>query len=486
MFSVHRIGAVAVLAALTGCSTDDGHRPHHDGTSDTSTDTQTDTSTHTTPTLPDGKALVFDGPRPKNLLMLSIDTTRRDHIAPYTPDGAVYTPFLTQKMAEGVRLDAHQQCSDWTYASTSCTLQGRYHDEQGYIPDFGPILEAWLPSGQRSFAVRLQEKGFATVLVSSNGWLGPTVNNAQGYELAPGPSGGGGSATNLALVGRDTMQDRLTSSPDAPWLLHVHFIEPHPPYIPPESYLDEENALPPLPDGIDLETQTGQYDATWGLWPTLDPDDQANLEAHVRARYHGELRYFDDQLAGIWQMFEDAGMLDDTLVLFWSDHGEQFWEHGNQSHAFYLAAEENDGVAFFWAKNLRSRAWTGPTHAVDLLPTTLDAMGLLDDPDDPAFSGEVISDEMDPNRYRIGMSVARRGVLLSVTGPNGWKLIYQWNNGTVALYDRNTDPAELTNLYTADHPKVAELWSVLLPRIYSYQALLPTRPLVWPEGLPTE
>ena len=55
-------------------------------------------------------------------------------------------------------------------------------------------------------------------------------------------------------------------------------MEPHPPYAPPAAFLDEEAALDPLPDGVDLDSQTGQYDASWDLWPTLSPSDQAPVE----------------------------------------------------------------------------------------------------------------------------------------------------------------------------------------------------------------
>jgi arylsulfatase A-like enzyme len=477
---------VLLITALACSGDPDPTRPDDTDTDTVSTiptghtgDTDTDTDTET---IPGGPALVFDGPRPRNVLMLSIDTTRRDYIAPYTPDGAVYTPFLSGKMAEGVRLDQHLQCSNWTYASTSCTLQGQYHEERGYIPDFGPILNAWLPDGQRSFAVRLGEKGYQSVMISSNGWMTGNVNNAQGYDEAPPQTTG--NAMSLATNGFDAMQARIAADP-RPWLLHVHFVEPHPPYVPPEEYRAEVNALPPLPDELDLDTQPGHYDAAWNEWPNLTPELQDLLEAHLKARYRGELRWFDDQLVSIWDMFEQGGMLDDTLVVVWTDHGEQFWEHGNQTHAWYLGGEENDGVAFFWAKNLRQRVWDQPTHAVDLLPTTLEALGLLDDPEDEALSGHVVGGGMPANRSRFGMTVARRGVLQSVTGANGWKLVFAWT-GEVDLYDRNTDPAEAVDLYAPDHPEVLPLWEELLPRVKAFETLLPSRVVTWPAGLPQE
>lgn len=435
-------------------------------------------TTLTPPLPPDGSPVIqFVGARPKNVLMLSIDTTRRDHVSPYSQYGD-FTPFLAGLMSEGVQLDDHQQCSDWTFASTSCTLTGRYHEDNGYIPELIPLELAEFPDGQQSLAVRLGEHNYYRILVSSNGWLGPKVNNAQGYDSVPTTTTG--NATQLGTLGLDLLVAQIVAEPERPWLLHVHFVEPHPPYTPPVQYLGEELLLPPLPQGMDISSQPGQYDAT-GQYPNLDPEVQDLLEAHLRARYHGELKYLDDQLRSLWTVFDTTGILDDTLVVVWTDHGEQFWEHGDQSHAWYLAAEENDAILFYWAKNIVPLDWTEPTHAVDMLPTVLDALGYPAAEDDDTLNGYVLGTAPD-GRPRFGMSVARGGVLESVT-LDDWKLIYGFD-GKLSLYDRKTDRYEVSDLYTADHPEVPHLWDLLLPRVLAVHELLPLRPLTWPADLP--
>ncbi|MEQ1566768.1 MAG: sulfatase-like hydrolase/transferase [Myxococcota bacterium] len=433
----------------------------------------TDPFTYSTIHLPpDGDAaLGFAGPRPRNVLMLSIDTTRRDHF------GDTYTPFLAGQSRQGVNLADHQQCSNWTYASTSCTLNGRYHEENGFVPQLSALFQAPMPDGQRTLATRLRDRGYHTILLSTNGWLGPKWNNAQGYLDAPTPF-----TSNATVLGNEGKARLLELQPDQPWFLHLHFIEPHPPYNPPAAYLDEVASLPPLPEGIDVTTQQGQYAAN-ADWPEMTEEERDLLEAHLRGRYHGELRYLDDQLAALWADFEASGFLSDTLVVVWTDHGEQFWEHDQQSHAYFLGAEENDGVAFFWSHNLPASEWTEPTHAVDLAPTVLEAVGFPPDPTEFWFSGYVLGTAPD-ERPRFAMSVARLGPLQSVT-LDGWKLTFNFA-GVVRLYDRNTDPEELVDLYETDpeNEHVLPLWTLLRPRIELLSALVPTRPLVWPEGLP--
>lgn len=416
--------------------------------------------------------LVFRGHRPKHVLMLSIDTTRRDHFGDL--GDTVYMPFFAERMGEAVVLEDHQQCSDWTYASTSCTLIGRMPEDNGFAPTLrGDTLP--LPDGQVTLASRLGDHGFYSLLLSPNSWLGDKWNNAQGYDESAPP--GTGRAMEIVQVGIDHLQAAIAQGHDR-WLLHLHFLEPHAPYVPPEEYYaDELSGVPPLPKGWDLSTEDGHY-AVVNRWPSMSPDEQALLETHLRARYHGELRFLDTQLAGMWPALDDAGLLDDTLVVVWTDHGEQFYERGHESHAWNLNAEENDAVLFFWAKNLEPARWKEPTHAIDLVPTVLDALGFPDD--DPTLPGFVLG-QAPRDRARFGMSVARAGTLQSVTREDR-KLVFDWDTGLRA-WDRKRDRFEATDVLTLG-PEDQALWELLEPRVEALHALVPNERLVWPEGVP--
>src|SRR5262245_59415252 len=87
----------------------------------------------------------FYGWVPHNLLMISMDTFRKDHLDRYGNVGT--TPFLSSLADQGVSLDDHVQCSNWTYASTSCTLAGRFNEEAGLTPQLvaglDPATQKW-------------------------------------------------------------------------------------------------------------------------------------------------------------------------------------------------------------------------------------------------------------------------------------------------------------------------------------------------------
>ncbi len=420
-----------------------------------------------------GDALVQfpDGQAPRNVLMISIDTLRKDAIGRY--GGGTDTPFLDGWLTEAVVADDHQQCSNWTFASTSCTLNGTTHEQNGFMPKLGLELREALPDGQRTIATELRDAGFHTVLVSTNEWLSAAWGNAQGYVETP--FYGYGNGTYLTDKALEDLQERIDLDIVDRWFLHVHWVEPHAPYTPPVSYRAPLADLDPIP--WDLDTQEGHYDATGG-WPEMTEDERALLTEHLTTRYAGEVQWLDDQLEDLVQRLGDDGWLDDTLVVLWTDHGEQFWEHGFQSHAHTLSSEENDGLLALWAPGLPAEAWSGRTHGIDLMPTLLEGLQVQSTAE---LEGVPVG-TAPALRPTFTVSSARQGPVQAIT-QDGFKLQFRWYGG-VTLYDRTIDPAETHDLYRSDHPRVPGLWSALTPRILALEPLVPEHTLSWPTDLP--
>jgi arylsulfatase A-like enzyme len=417
------------------------------------------------------RALVFDGPPPRNLLMISIDTFRRDHLGRHSAEEL--TPFLDRIATEGVSLDQLSQCSNWTFASVTCTLMGRYNLDAELIPGLSGMAETFVPDGTPFLASYLGDLGFYSILKSTNYNLGDEKNNAQGYDDVEKTTGKGAGV--VWSLGVETLDAALASSrPPDRWFLHLHVVEPHEPYAPPGVYLSELAGLPDIP--VDL-TKTDQHESMIESWDTFEPEVQEALLAHMRVRYRGEIQHIDNVLSLVWADAEARGLLDDTLVVFWSDHGEQFFEHGNQRHGYHLHSQENDAFALFWAKNLAPVAWTGPTSAVDIVPTILDAFG-AEMPDEvtgiPVGGGH-------PDRPRFGLTVARLGVLQSVL-LGRHRLIFSWD-GTIEFHDTIADPEELDNRFDPTDPMVQSMWALLEPKVRALEPLLPKYSVSWPEGL---
>ncbi len=413
------------------------------------------TATRPTDTLP-----AFFGEAPKNLLMISIDTTRKDHISAYGDLGL--TPFLDSLMKGGYTLDDHAQCSNWTYPGTTCVQLGRSHTDMGFLPALPIQFQAIMPDTP-TLASWLKDAGFQTALWTTNSWFSGQWRSNQGFDVTTLK---GGALETLIAEAATTIQASEAAGVER-WYVHIHGIEPHPAYNPPESYLDGLDGLDPIP--FDLSSFEQHYDAT-GAWPYLTPEEQALLLEHLTVRYHGEIRYFDDQLAAAWADLDSRGLLDDTLVVIWNDHGESFWEHGHQTHAWTLHTQENDAFAVFWAKNIVPGSWKGPTQALDLAPTLL---SLWDIPLAEEITGYAVG-TAPADRARFIWSWARNGVDQAIL-KDGWRLMFDWKT-KLELYDDVSDPENLTDLYDPDHPVAEALWPLLAEEMARMEPL--TTPVV--------
>ena len=397
----------------------------------------------------------FEGDAPKNVLMISIDTFRRDHVGRF--DDAIgnpgLTPFIDELMDEGVVASRFEQCSNWTWQSTSCTLHGRHPEQLGHMQRLDAGTRTPIPSGQTTLATVLADAGYATALLSPNAWLGPEWGNAQGYQIINPP----GAVSTTGLLNRGTLlldQAMVDQGADR-WFLHLHLMEAHAPYVPPSEFRVGEEDLEPLPFSIDQ--QKDHYD-TIDQWPGLTEEERALLQQHLEVRYRGEVRWIDQQLRDAWPILEERGAFDDTLVVFWTDHGEAFWEHGVQTHAHFLFGEENDALLWFWAKGLEPASWTEPTHGTDMLPTVLDALQLTSPVELPGYPLGAA-----PQQRTLHASTYTRQGVLQTASAGDWRLHYRWEDGQVRLYDRSTDPLERTDLLLEDptHPEAPPLWEAM-------------------------
>jgi arylsulfatase A-like enzyme len=411
------------------------------------------------PPAPETSFLEFKVHGPRNLLMLSIDTLRKDHVGRYGDLGL--TPFLDGLMAQGVPLDDHRSCSNWTYPSAICVFGGRTNTDMAFIPPLNKARRKSLPDGHQQLPVWLRDDGWRTGLASSNAYLGPEYSTDQGYEeFKGGTFHPGGEMVGMGL----DMLDSLRWSGDS-WYLHIHFRDAHVPYDPPHEYLEGLDELPEL--AWDLTDRDETYEVM-RQWPDLSEEDQALLKAHLELRYRGTVRYTDDTLKGLFEGLDASGVLDDTLVVVWSDHGEQFWEHGLHTHAYTMHYAENDALAFFWAKDLAPGVWSEPTSHIDLAPTILEAMGL---PIPVEVTGEPVG-QARANRAIHTVSDARLGIMMSLQVGDA-KLQYRWKYGEKEFYRRADDPFEENDLYDSTDPEIIALWIELDKEIERLIPLVP-------------
>ena len=261
---------------------------------------------------------------------------------------------------------------------------------------------------------------------------------------------------------------------NGPWLLSVNPYYPHPPFNPPRDYFErfdpDELPGPHFRDG-DLEIQRRIADA--GVDFQNYPEHPDKFDGRkIQAQYYAMIELIDDQLARLLQHIEARGQLENTLIIFTSDHGESLGDHGLvEKGCRFMEGMTRVPLIMCWpgrfSEDLRSDALVQLT---DIAPTLLEVAG-LEVPE--RMNGRsllpILSGGADPEQFRDYVRCEFRdavdlgdGTHASMIADKHWKLVlYHGKDGLGELYDLQADPHEHANLfYDPEYAAVANRYMI--------------------------
>ena len=206
----------------------------------------------------------------------------------------------------------------------------------------------------------------------------PTRGRAD-HPPAWAPGHIGPDETETAFI-TDKLIEYFEQHGDEPFFVHASFIRPHPPYRNPPGYHDLYSLedVPPFKAHPTREAERAMHplnDVLLMIPPLRAPDD-FDERRQMRATYHGMQREVDDQLGRLFGWLGGQGLLDDTLVVLTSDHGEMGGDHWCFEKAGYW--DESYSIPLIvadprpQADATRGLVVRDVTESVDVLPTILD------------------------------------------------------------------------------------------------------------------
>lgn len=297
-------------------------------------------------------------PDKPNVLLVVFDTARADAFEPYgAPAGA--SPAVRQLASRGVAAQRMRANACWTVPSHAAMFSGRVPRAAGLsrVPEGRPAgsRAALARLGPELLPERMRSAGYATAAVSTNLWITPTSGFDRGFdrfmtvdtrrqsEISGGSirSRAAWLAEGLAARADDGAREagRLLGGLEAiepdgrPWFRFVNLVEAHSPYLPPRPY----NPLGPL-SRVRAAEEARQYLTMDAIWRACAGGLEVPAAAIERMRelYAAAIRSLDAWLADRLEELDAAGVLDETIVIVTSDHGENFGEEGLMGHAFSL------------------------------------------------------------------------------------------------------------------------------------------------------
>src|SRR5579862_9831486 len=364
---------------------------------------------------------------PRNVLLVSIDTLRADHLGCYGY-GPAETPTLDALAAKGLRFEHAATVTPLTLPAHCSLMTGKFPAAHG-VRDNGGF---YLGPDQTTLATLMRRRGYRT-----GGFVGAFVLDSRwGIQQGFDHYYDNFDLSQFQGTGMDSFQRRgdevvehalewLESDQKKPFFLWVHLYDPHTPYEAPEPYRSRfSDALP------------GPYDA--------------------------EIAWSDSLVARLLEALQRDGRLTSTYIVVVGDHGESLGEHGERTHGFFIYDATIRIPLLISGPGVTSRVIPDQVRIVDVMPTILDLLH-APAPSDvqgvsllPLAGGshlglQALSETYYP-RYHYGWS--------ELTGLRDGR--YEFIRAPRReLYDLRDDPGEGEDLAGGDRPRADALGSRL-------------------------
>jgi arylsulfatase A-like enzyme/Tfp pilus assembly protein PilF len=365
-----------------------------------------------------------------NLLLITIDTLRRDRVGAFGGP-ANLTPNLDRMAGEGIRFTQ-------AYASAPLTLPSHTSIFTGVSPPVHGVRANGLfrlgPS-LPTIATILHDQGYRTGAFVGAFVLDARFGLNRGFDVYDDRYGEKHASDTEGAERRaeDVIKpatawilqgDVAPSSTrhQAPFFAWIHLYDPHEPYRAPEPY------------------------------------------ASQHAPYDAEVAYTDAMIGKVLGDLQAHGLLDRTLVVVSADHGESLGEHGERTHGVFVYDVTMRVPWFIWrSADRRARSFDGLARLIDLAPTALDLLGV---PSPATFEGRSLLAAVNgrapapPSAYLEAMdaNLTRNWAPLTAIVSGGFKLI---DVPIPELYDLANDPREATNVFARENERARVLGSLL-------------------------
>ncbi len=390
------------------------------------------------------------GPAALNVMIIAVDTLRADHLGCYG-----YTrntsPYIDDLASHGVLCERCVSPAPWTLPSFSTVFTSLYPTQHG-----ASTVNSRLRTSFPTLAEILKNHGYATGAVVNAPALKPAYGVNRGfdhYHMTPEEGRIADGTTGDALAWLDTVGDR-------PFFAFVHYFDPHLSYSPPSPYDETFSGgyAGRIGDSFNLEGFSRVRDSMFVQMEDLSAADWGRIVA----LYDGEIAFTDKAIADLISGLDERGIRENTLIVFLSDHGEEFFEHRGFEHGHSMYDELLHVPLLFSlpGKLPEGVRLSRPVRLLDVAPTILDFLGM-----EPPLHYEGVS--IAPLLQGKGQALGGDGKLLphdvayseaimhgrekkSVTA-YPWKLVYEMGTEEQMLFNLDEDPGEMQNVIET-HP----------------------------------
>jgi arylsulfatase len=383
----------------------------------------------------------------RNVILITIDALRADHVSCYGYN-RVTTPALDELANDGLLFENAYSASSHTREAVPALLTGRYPTE---------AVDEDFSRGAETIPLQLPDD-YATAAFHSNPYLSRPYGYDKGFNHFDDDLRLGQNrfiallqrAVDKFLLNRGEYHARAeeinerslswlqSADNKQPFFLWNHYMDVHGPYNPPEDY--SKWTEPPTNVGAQR-----LYDRLSGTAEVSPEDERRAIDL-----YDGEIRYTDKRVREFIDALDSRGLLENSLVVITSDHGDLFGEYGKYAHPRQVYPELTRVPLLVTHPDKPGDTVTTPVSTLDIAPTILDS------------AGETYSDLTGETLLEPEILNEDRLVFSSATGEDGGKKRKFAVQGERYGYrfTRNVDSGELTDEVSIRLPDGTEIDSV--------------------------
>jgi arylsulfatase A-like enzyme len=388
---------------------------------------------------------IYRGEKPRNIVFWLSDDTRADKFHLWNKSSRVETPVLDAFSAKATRFAVAYAQGNESRVSHASLFTGLYPAQHKFIQDKAVLSSQFtiLPE-----ALKMGGSGLFTIGHIANGYICKRWGFGDGWDFMKNHihEGGGLKGEDLVADAKDFLQKGVGQGPGKakPFFLYLGTIDAHVSWRAHEPWITRYDTSPysgPFVKGC----MDPQLDRIVAGQLQITPRDRER----VVALYDSDVSYNDQQFGLLLKLLKDTGHEDDTLIVYTSDHGEEFWDHGRIGHGQSLRQELVHIPMWLYYPPLfpAGRVVEEGVELVDILPTLTDAMGL-------PTPKEVQGESLIGLAQGLGAGYPRPAVASQYELAHAMRLgrykLWVGGSGQIKLFDAVGDPGEQHELSASE------------------------------------
>jgi arylsulfatase A-like enzyme len=382
-----------------------------------------------------------------NVLLIIVDTLGAKHMDVYEP-GINSTPNILELAKKSAVFERAYASSPWTKPSITSIFTGLNPSSHGVTK-----LRSKVSSELKTLAETLKDNGYVTFGVVSHTFLNDDIGFAQGFDSYKQVNSK--NDTHTAITSKHVSEEAASFienhkkvASDKPFFLTTHYFDPHFVY----QHHKEFDRTSTLKSTVKIPNSVSKLRKIHSKLKQQDID-------YLKALYLEEVAFTDAQIGMLLNKIQSLGYLDNTIIIFTADHGEEFMEHGWLGHIRTLYEQVvHIPLLIYSPKHKVGLKNNTPVSQIDVLPTILDLTS-------SSSTNKYDGTSLVPLLNKEGAQITRRKLVSEVEFfsqnrdynanmvaviEDSYKLIWNRENDKKELYNISKDNNEKNNLFTTE------------------------------------